>query len=311
MPSALSAILPVVLLTALGWFAGRRQWIRAPAAKDLSNLVFLILTPALLFRTMSRLEAGQIPLAPALSYFGASVALFLAVLLVRGWTRASSVQGLAAIFSNTFMIGVPIIGLAYGEAGLAQLLPLISLHALVLLTLGTLALELSPSERARDAHPLRAALLAIRGALIHPAPLPVLAGLAWAQTGWGLAPAIDTTLGLLGQALGPIALLLVGVSLSQVRVAAQWRGALLLALLKTVAHPLAVLGVGLLLGLSGVPLAVVVVTACLPIGANVYLFAQRYGVVGEQVTAAMALSTATALVSITLAIGWLGVGVGG
>jgi malonate transporter len=305
MPSAVAAILPVVLLTALGWIAGRRQWIRASAVKDLSNLVFLILTPALLFRTMSRLEAGHIPLTPALTYFGASIALFFAVLLVRGWTRESSVQGLAAIFGNTFMIGVPVVGLAYGEAGLAQLLPLISLHALVLLTLGTLALELAPQQRPRDAHPVRAALQAMRSALLHPAPLPVLAGLAWAQTGWGLHEAIDTGLRLLGQALGPIALLLVGVSLSHARVASQWRGSLVLALLKTVAHPLSVLGMGLLLGLGGVPLAVVIVTACLPIGANVYIFSQRYGVAGEQVTAAMALSTLTALMSLTVVLAGL------
>ena len=308
MPSALTAILPVVLLTALGWFAGQRQWIRAAAVKDLSNLVFYLLTPALLFRTMSRLEAGHIPLAPALAYFGASIALFLAVLLVRGWTREASVQGLAAIFGNTFMIGVPIIGLAYGEAGLAQLLPLIALHSMVLLTLGTLALELVPSAMARGAHPLRAALQAMRSAIFHPAPLPVLAGLAWAQTDWVLPETIDLTLRLLGQALGPVALLLVGVSLSHSRVASQWRGSLLLALLKTVAHPLAVLGAGLLLGLSGVPLAVVVVTACLPIGANVFMFSQRYEVAGEQVTAAMALSTLTALVSLTLALTWLAAG---
>lgn len=311
MQSAFAAILPVVLLTALGWVAGRRQWIRAAAVQDLSNLVFLILTPALLFRTMSRLEAGHIPLAPALAYFGASIALFLAVLLVRGWTREASVQGLAAIFGNTFMIGVPVVGLAYGEAGLAQLLPLISLHALVLLTLGTLALELAPRKMRRDTSALRAVLQAVRSALLHPALLPVMAGLAWAQTGWEIPAPIDAVLRLLGQALGPVALLLVGVSLSHSRVAAQWRGSLMLALLKTVVHPFAVLGVGLLLGLSGVPLAVVIVTACLPIGANVFIFSQRYGVGGEQVSAAMALSTVTALVSLTVAMGCLAVGARG
>lgn len=302
---ALAALLPVVLLTTLGWIAGRRQWVRADAVDDLSRLVFFVLTPALLFRTMSRLEAGQVPLVPALTYFGASIALFLAVLLVRGWTREACVQGLAAVFGNTFMIGLPIVGLAYGEAGLAQLLPLIALHSMVLLTLGTLALELAPRDLPRDSSPVRAVLQAMRNALIHPAPLPVLLGLAWAQTGWALPPAVDTTLRLLGQALGPIALLLVGVSLSHTRVSAQWRGSFALALLKTAVHPLAVLAVGLLLGLSGVPLAVVVVTACLPIGANVFLFSQRYRVAGDQVTAAMALSTLTALIALTLALSGL------
>jgi len=44
----------VLLLTAMVFAADRAGWIRAGAIKDLSSLVFLLLTPALLFRTMSK-----------------------------------------------------------------------------------------------------------------------------------------------------------------------------------------------------------------------------------------------------------------
>lgn len=44
----LHSLLPVVLLVAIGFIAGRAGWIRATAIKDLSNLVFMVLTPALL-----------------------------------------------------------------------------------------------------------------------------------------------------------------------------------------------------------------------------------------------------------------------
>ena len=47
------SLTPVFLLIALGYLAGRRDWIRDTAVKDLSNLVFLILIPSLLFRTMA------------------------------------------------------------------------------------------------------------------------------------------------------------------------------------------------------------------------------------------------------------------
>lgn len=46
----------VVLLISIGFIAGLAGWIRAGAIKDLSSLVFLLLTPALLFRTMSRVH---------------------------------------------------------------------------------------------------------------------------------------------------------------------------------------------------------------------------------------------------------------
>ena len=52
-PVVLSSLIPVVLLIAIGFIAGRAGYIRAEATKDLAALVFTVLTPALLFRTMS------------------------------------------------------------------------------------------------------------------------------------------------------------------------------------------------------------------------------------------------------------------
>ena len=306
MHQVIFALLPVVLLTAIGAAAGRLKLIRAEAVKDLSNLVFLVLSPALLFRTMSGVEPTQVPLAPIATYFAACIVIFLGALVVQGWNREAAVQGLAATFSNTFMIGVPLIGLVYGEAGLAHLFPLISLHSLILLTLATVVLELAPGSAPAARHPLRAVLQAIRGAVIHPVPLPILAGLAWGQTGWALPGVMDKTLDFLGQAVGPLALLMVGVSLSHARIGAQWRGPLVLALLKTIALPLLVLVFGFAVGLSGLPFTVMILSACLPIGANVFLFSQRYGVAENQITGAVALSSITALVSLTAALTFAG-----
>ncbi|MCY1532470.1 auxin efflux carrier [compost metagenome] len=53
-------------------------------------------------------------------------------------------------------------------------------------------------------------------------------------------------------------------------------------------------------GISGLPLTVMVVAAALPMGANVFLFAQRYEVAQEAITAGMGLSTAMALFTLSL-----------
>ena len=53
-------------------------------------------------------------------------------------------------------------------------------------------------------------------------------------------------------------------------------------------------------GLSGVPFAVMILAASLPIGANVFLFSQRYAVAEEVVTAGVAVSTALALVTVPI-----------
>jgi len=307
-----SALLPVVLLIAIGFIAGRAGWIRAEAIKDLSNLVFMVLTPALLFRTMSTVHVEQLNFKPVAMYFVAALLLFAGMLAWLGWSRRAAVLALAATFSNTVMIGIPLIGLAYGQPGLVTLFTLISVHALILLTLATIVLEMVAAREEQAAgiggqrHMAMTVLSAIKGGIIHPVPLPIIAGLLFAQTGLVVPDVVDKPLHLLGSAFGPVALVLVGVTLTQVQVGPHLKSALGISLLKNLALPCLVAALGLALGMSGLPLAVMIVTASLPIGANVFLFAQRYEVAQDLVTASMAVSTVLGLATITLVMSLVG-----
>lgn len=303
-----SALLPVVLLIGIGFIAGRAGWIRAEAIKDLSNLVFMVLTPALLFRTMSTVHVEQLNFKPVAMYFVAALLLFAGMLVWQGWSRRAAVLALAATFSNTVMIGIPLVGLAYGQPGLVTLFTLISVHALILLTLATIVLEMVAAREEQAAgiggqrHMAMTVLSAIKGGIIHPVPLPIIVGLLFAQTGLVLPDVLDKPLHLLGSAFGPMALVLVGVTLTQVQVGPHLKSALGISLLKNMALPSLVAALGLGLGMAGLPLTVMIVTASLPIGANVFLFAQRYEVAQDLVTASMAVSTVLGLATITLAM---------
>jgi malonate transporter and related proteins len=305
----LNALLPVVLLIAIGLVAGRARWISAGAVKELSNLVFMVVLPALLFRTMAQVHPEAVNGRSLLAYFGSMWLLFGATLAVVGFTRRGAVLALATTFSNTVMIGIALIGIAYGTSGLAVLLPIVSLHALVMLTVATLVLEFALlreragglSQRPSVRHTV---LQAARNAIIHPVPLPIICGLLFAQTGWAVPEVIDKPLQLLGQSFSPLALILVGITLAHGTVGANLRGAVWISLAKNLLLPLLVAGVGWLLGLRGEPLAVVIVTASLPIGANVFLFSQRYFVAEELVTASVAVSTVLALPTVALVM-WL------
>lgn len=306
-----SALGPVVLLVILGYVAGRLRWIRAESSKDLSNLVFLVLTPALMFRTMGKVDVKQLEALPLLTYFAAVLLLFALMLLWKGFNRRAAVLALATTFSNTVMIGIALVSLAYGEAGVVILLSLISLHALVLLTAGTVILELAVAREASGGGQgvramLRTVLGAVRNAVIHPVPLPIIAGLLYAQTGWAIPEVVDKPLQWLGNAFGPLALLLVGVTLAGTTVGPHLRGALGLTLVKNLLMPALVAGLGLLMGLSSLALVVMVVTAALPMGANVFLFSQRYAVAEELVTASIIVSNAAALLTVPLAMALVG-----
>ncbi len=298
-----SALIPVVLLVALGYVAGRLRWLRAESAKDLSNFVFLVLTPALMFRTMGKVDVAQLEFLPLVSYFAGVFVLFGGMLLWQGLNRRAAVLAMAATFSNTVMIGIALIQLAYGEAALVILFALLSVHALVLLASSTVVLELAVAREAAVAEPRamwRTVLGAMRSALIHPVPLPIIAGLLFAQTGWALPEVVDRPLQWLGQAFGPLALLLVGVTLSSTRVGPHLRWALRLTLAKNFVLPALVAGFGLWWGLGGLPLVVMVVTAALPMGTNVFMFAQRYDVAEELATASLTVSSVVALLTVPL-----------
>lgn len=287
---------------------GRRGWIRATSVKDLSNLVFMVLTPALLFRTMSTVRVQDLDFGPVAVYFAAAGLIFVATLGVLGFSSLAAARGLANTFSNTIMIGVPLVGLVFGQAGLVTLFTLISVHSLILLTAATVVFELAQArERARSGEGpqhsmLRTVLQAIGSGIVHPVPLPIIVGLLFAQTGLVVPEVIGKPLQLLGQALGPLALLLVGVTLAFSTVGTHFKAALRIALVKNIVHPLLLGALGWALGLSGLSLAVMVATAALPVGANVFLFAQRYGVAQDEVTASIAVSTALALVTVPVAL---------
>lgn len=301
---ALTALLPVVLIIVCGAVAAKVGWIRPTAVRDLSQLVFYVLTPALLFRTMAGVQIATLDFQPIAVYFLAAGLVFAGTLLRYGFNTLAATRALGHTFSNNVMIGIPLVGLVLGPEGLVVLLTLISVHALVLLGSGTLILELAQARQRSGAGQsqglLRTLGQAIKNSVVHPVPLPIIAGLLFAQTGWQLPTLIDKPLQLLGTALGPMALLLVGVTLAYSRIGTLIRPALRMAGVKIVMHPLLFLAAAWAWGLQGLPMAAMALAAALPTGANVLMFAQRYEVAEDEITASIALGTMGCLLTVPL-----------
>lgn len=304
----LSALLPVMALILLGLAIGRARWLGSVAVRRLSTLAFMVLTPILLFRAMSRVHVAQLDLLPALVYALALALVFAGVLVQNGLTGRAAVLALTTTYCNSVLIGIPLVSLAWGEAGLVTLFTLVPIHSLLLLTSATVVLEFAAARDQAVATPDVAARLwmvglrALRKALIHPVPLPIIAGLLFASTGLVLPVWLDTPMLWLGKAFGPLALLLVGVSLAGTFVGKNLRAALLISGIKNLVLPLLAALLGWAFGMSGVPLAVMITTAALPVGANAFMFSQRYGLAQETVTAAVAVSTALSALTVTLVL---------
>jgi len=208
-----------------------------------------------------------------------------------------SVRAITGSFGNAVQIGIPLAAALYGEGGLALHVTLVSLHALILLTILTalVELDLAHAKRRSDAgagHLLGTLATTARNTVIHPVVLPVLAGLAWNVSGLTLPAFADEILATLGQAVVPVCLVLIGVSLAHYGVRGALRNAAALSFVKLVVQPLAVLLFArLVLGLDGVPLAIVVMMAAVPVGSNALIFAQRYETLPAETSTAIVVST--------------------
>ncbi|MDM4766890.1 AEC family transporter [Pelomonas sp. SE-A7] len=301
-------LLAIFVAVAIGWFVGRMRWLgEADAggsggdpARVLSNAAFYIFVPALLFRTTARVDLAHLPWGTLLAFFIPVLGLMLAVYTVQRWrgrgTAATpSTQAITTVFGNTLQIGVPVAAGMFGEAGLAIHITVVSLHALTLLTVLTLLVELDLArERSRDAPAGLGATLVttLKNTVIHPVVLPVVAGLVFNALGLKLPAVLDEVLSMLGTAVVPLCLTLIGMSLAYYGWPAGWRGMVGLVMLKLLLLPALVLGLARWgFGLSGQPLAVVVMLGALPVGSNALIFAQRYRTQEGETTAAIVLST--------------------
>ena len=301
-------LVAIFAIAALGWIVGKLKWLGAAEmdpARTLSNAAFYIFVPALLFRTTARVDLHALPWNTLLAFF-APVFLLLALIYVAERRRnrggglpvaAPSVRAIGAVFGNTVQVGIPMAAALFGEAGLAIHVTIVSLHSLTLLTVLTALVEIDLARERHRGSPVSGRLLAtlrttLRNTIVHPVVLPVLAGFAWNASGLALPEVADELLQTLGQAVVPLCLVLIGMSLAYYGLRGAARGAIVLALLKLLLLPTLVLVIARWgFGLTGLPLAVVVMMAALPVGSNALVFSQRYETLQSEASAAIVFST--------------------
>lgn len=298
-------LVAVFAVIGVGWVAGRTRVVGPDAAGILTQATFSIFTPALLFRTTAGIALARLPWTMLAAYFVPTLGLLLAMY---AWQRARhekapvpSIRGLSITFSNTVQLGIPVVTALFGVAGLAVHIAIVSLQSLVLLTSATVLTETGLSREVRN--PRHVVAQTVRRSLLHPVVTPILLGLAFNATGAPIPGPIDDVLATLGQAVVPLSLVAIGLTLQLHGVAGAVSQAVLLSLGKLFLHPAIVLAVAYaVVGLRGLPLTIAVLCAALPVGSNVLLFANRYGALQAETTAAIVASTSAFLLSGSL---WL------
>lgn len=302
-----SIVAPVFALIGLGAAAIRLRLLDTGAVRGMSDFVFYLAMPSLLFRSM--VTAPPLRLLDVAGSFitGALLLFIFAALLSRIVFRAristAGVFALNAVFGNTVMLGVPIIDSAYGTEGVAYLLAVVAFHSALLLPLATILIEADGGGGSRT--PLDVLRAVAPGLLRNPVVMVIVAALAWRATDLGLAAPVERLLHLLGAAGPPLALFCLGATLPKPEGLKALRDVALASALKLLAMPALVAALAWLAGVRDVAFAVVVLAAAMPTGANAFLLARRFGTMMEASASTVVVSTALSLLTLTALLGWL------
>ncbi len=287
---------PLFLLAGLGYALVR--WARWPksVADALTQFVFTVAVPALLFRLMS--DFSRLPPVDArllIAYFGGCLAVFvlgrlLAFRLFRMDGAAQSVFAVGGIFANTLLLGIPVAKVALGDAAIPVVSLVLVFNSLVLWTLVTVSIEWARTGQVSLAGFAGTAM----NVVTNPVVASILAGTAWGWAGVPLPGIADRTLDLVGQAAVPLSLIALGMGLAEFGVREAWRESTAICVLKLAVQPVAVYALARLLDLPPLETQAVVLLAAMPVGANVYLMAREFGALPGAIAASLVISTALA-----------------
>lgn len=295
-------VLFVFGLVGLGYVAGWTGYLSAEIGDALSQFAVGIAMPLLLFRTMVNADfQGAAPWRLWAAYFAAAAIAWLAghlmTTLVFGRDNAAGVVGgVCSAFSNTVLVGIPLMLGVFGQDGVNILSLIVSIHLPSLMIASIVLFELFGGRRE---HQAVSALIAgfLRKIVTNPLIVGIVLGLAWRMTGTPLPHIAVRFVDALADIAGPLALFAVGLNLRQFGVSGNLQLAMALSLLKLFLMPAAAVAMAWLFGLPPLPAKVAVATAALPAGINSYLIAVQFRTGQALASSQMTITTAAAAFS--------------
>jgi malonate transporter and related proteins len=302
MLDTLTVVLPFFLIIGAGLASAATGLLDDGVADGLSEFVFVVAIPVLLFRTLATapLPDAQ-PWFYWLAYFIALAIVWIITTLIvtRIFGLAGAevhIAGFTAAQSNTVFVGIPLLLLTIGEQAAVPMFLLIAVHLPLTMTVATLLVERGDENGDKWGTMLRKLAM-------HPVLIGIMGGALWRITGLGLPGPFGSAMKLMADAAGPTALFALGMTLRRYGFGAPLAQIGVLSALKLLVQPALVYGLAFhVFPMPPVWAAVAVLLAACPSGVNAYLLAQRYKTGVALSSGIVAFSTLFAVVTMT---GWV------
>ncbi|MGJ5617994.1 AEC family transporter [Sulfitobacter sp. MF3-043] len=298
--------LPFFALIGLGYWAGRTRFFSAEATAYLTKFVFYFALSAMLFRFSANLSLAEVwDTRLVVAYLWGTTFVY-GIATIVGFLRRLDVPTVAieaqcAAIGNTGFLGVPMLTLLLGPEAIGPVLLALAVDLVVFSSLIVILIT-----GARDGQfSLRMLRTIGLGLIKNPMIVAIVLGFAWSGMSIPIPAPMNDFLAILGGAATPGALFAIGASLAT-KSAERLYIAGWLSFCKLVLHPLFV-GFAALFVFEVDPFkaGVIISAAALPVAGNVYILAQHYGVAPQRVSAAILVSTALSIVTVSLVVAWV------
>ena len=309
MDMTIGIVLPVFGLVLCGYVVGRTRLLTPEGIQGLTNFVFYVAIPVLMFRTVARNDLPAIDDLNIIAvYYGGSYLLyFTAVLIGRLLFKLPfdqlAIFGMGSVYGNSVMLGLPLVYAIYGEAGMLPLLIIISFHNPMFITLTALIIEVG---RGQNKSKLQIVVSSLKTMASNPVVIAICLALPLVLLDWTLPKPIDRFTDLLSGAAAPCALFALGASLVEYKIAGKLDESLTIVGLKLIVHPLIIWSLATyVFVLDPLWAAVATIAAALPTGANVFIYSSGYGIYVARATSATLISTGLSVFSVALLLTWV------
>ncbi|MCP4182688.1 MAG: AEC family transporter, partial [Hyphomicrobiales bacterium] len=210
-------ILPVFIIVAVGYGAVKSEYLNSEIADSLNSVAIQMAVPLLLFRSMYHLDFDVALNWPLLAsfYIGAVASFMLSGIIAsylfeRKPGEAVAV-GFCAMFSNTVLLGIPIIERTMGNEAMPLVFGIIAFHVPILFAIGMITMEFVR----RDGRSF-AQILAISAQAIFANPLMIgiLSGVILNLLSVPLPTILEASIDMIARAAIPLALIGIGAAIT-------------------------------------------------------------------------------------------------
>jgi predicted permease len=273
---------PIFVLAGLGALLARLPWLKPGWHAGVTELTAKFLVPSLLF-----VSAWRTGFPPAMSwkvlcaFYVPLGLLFAAARVMAKGSGEGAAAALAATYSNTVFVGVPVLVQVLGQGSLQFAYPVIAFHSLFCFTLYHLSDDAAASGW----------LGSVLNTLKNPIVAALLLGLALNVAHIGLLPPLLRVFDMLGSAALPCALLSLGASVASLK-PGRWTATAAIVLAKLLVLPLGVALLSVLVfHLPTAAAMVLIVLASCPVGINAAFVVKPAGAAAQLVNSAILLSS--------------------